>query len=133
MHKPIVTYLAVLTSILVLDAIWLGAVAKRFYSKKLGYLLAPNVQWWAAALFYLLFAAGVTYFVVRPLAAGGSLGRAFAVGSFFGLVAYATYDLSSQALVRDWPVVVTVADLVWGALLTGLVSVIGLWSARLIR
>jgi uncharacterized membrane protein len=91
------------------------------------------VQWWAAALFYLLFAAGVTYFVVQPLGAEGSLGRAFVVGAFFGLVAYATYDLSSQALVRNWPVVVTVVDLVWGALLTGLVSVIGLWSARLSR
>jgi uncharacterized membrane protein len=133
MSKPLVTYVAVLASILVLDAIWLGAVAKRFYAEKLGYLLAPDVQWWAAALFYLLFAAGVTYFVVWPLAAGGSSGRAFAAGAFFGLVAYATYDLSSQALVRGWPVVVTVVDLGWGALLTGLVSVIGLWSARLLR
>jgi uncharacterized membrane protein len=70
---------------------------------------------------------------VWPLAAGGSLGRTFAAGAFFGLVAYATYDLSSQALVRGWPVVVTVVDLTWGALLTGLVSVIGLWSARLLR
>jgi uncharacterized membrane protein len=133
MHKPLVTYVAVLAGILVLDAIWLGLVAKRLYSEKLGYLLSPNVQWWAAALFYLLFAAGVTFFVVQPLAAEGTLGRAFAVGAFFGLVAYATYDLTSQALVRGWPVVVTVADLVWGSLLTGLVSVIGLWSDRLFR
>jgi len=132
-YKAFVIYVAVLAGILVLDAIWLGALARRFYADQLGYLTAPNVRWGAAALFYLLFAAGVTYFVVLPLAGGGSLGRAFAVGAFFGLVAYGTYDLTSQALVRSWPVVVTVVDLVWGALLTGMVSMLGLWSARFFK
>ena len=130
MRKTIVTYVAVLVGFLALDAVWLGAVAKRFYSERLGYLMAPEVRWWAAALFYLLFVWGVLYFVVLPLAANGSPGRAFATGALFGLVAYGTYDLTNQAVVRDWPVVVTAIDMVWGALLTGTVSVIGLWSAR---
>ncbi len=133
MKKILVTYAAVLAGILVLDAIWLGAVAKRFYSHKLGYLLAPDVRWWAAVSFYLVFAAGVAYFVVLPLAASGSLGRVFVTGAFFGLVTYATYDLTNQALIRDWPVVVTVIDLGWGALLTGAVSVIGVGAVRLLR
>jgi uncharacterized membrane protein len=133
MRKALVTYVAVLAGILVLDAIWLGAVAKRFYANRLGYLMAPDVRWWAAALFYLLFASGVLYFVVLPLAATGSPGRAFVTGALFGLVAYGTYDLTSQAIVRGWPVVVTAIDLAWGALLTGTVSVIGLWSARLFK
>ena len=130
MTKPLVAYVAVLAGILCLDAIWLGIVAKRFYADKLGYLMAPNVAWWAAILFYLTFAAGVAYFVVLPMAGAGSLGRAFARGAFFGLVAYATYDLTNQALVRDWPVVVTAIDLAWGALISGTVSVIGLAAIR---
>jgi uncharacterized membrane protein len=133
MSKSLVAYIAVVLGILVLDGIWLGAVAKRFYAEKLGYLLAPNVAWWAAALFYLLFAAGVAYFVVLPLAEGGSFGRAFASGAFFGLVTYATYDLTNQALVRSWPVVVTVIDLAWGALLTGTVSMFGLGAVRFFK
>lgn len=133
MQKTLMTYVAVLGGILLLDAIWLGAVAKRFYADKLGYLLAPDVRWWAAVSFYLLFAAGVTYFVVLPLAAGGSPGRVFLTGAGFGLVSYATYDLTNQALVRDWPIVVTVVDLGWGALLTGAVSVIGVGAARFLK
>lgn len=133
MRKILLPYVAVLAGILVLDAIWLGAVAKRFYADKLGYLMAPDVRWWAAELFYLLFASGVLYFVVLPLKATGSPGRAFVTGAFFGLVAYATYDLTNQAVVRGWPVVVTVIDLAWGALLTGMVSMIGLWSARFLK
>jgi uncharacterized membrane protein len=133
MRKTLVIYVAVLAGILVLDAIWLGAVARRFYANRLGYLMAPEVRWWAAALFYLLFASGVLYFVVLPLEASGSPGRAFVTGAFFGLVAYAAYDLTNQALVRGWPIVVTAIDLAWGALLTGMVSVIGLWSARFFK
>lgn len=133
MHKVPLTYLAVLVSTLVLDGIWLGAVARRFYADRLGYLMAPDVQWWAAASFYALFAAGVLYFVVLPLATADSLGRAFVTGGFFGLVAYATYDLTSQAIIRNWPLAVTVVDLVWGTALTGTVSVVGAWSARWLR
>ena len=133
MRKVLVTYVAVLAGILVLDAIWLGAVAKRFYANQLGYLMAPDVRWWAAALFYLLFTWGVLYFVVLPLKATGSPGRVFVTGALFGLVAYGTYDLTNQAVVRGWPVLVTAMDMAWGALLTGMVSVIGLWSARFFK
>jgi uncharacterized membrane protein len=133
MPRPFVAYLAVVAGILVVDGLWLGVVAKRFYAKQLGYLMAPGVQWWAAALFYLLFAAGVVFFVVLPLVEGGSFVRVFLTGAFFGLVAYATYDLTNQALVRSWPVVVTIIDLTWGAFLTGLVSVISVATVRFLR
>lgn len=133
MSKPLVAYLAVVAGILVIDGIWLGVVAKRFYAERLGYLMAPDVQWWAAALFYLLFAAGVVFFVVMPLVEGGSLVRVFLTGAFFGLVAYATYDLTNQALVRSWPATVTIIDLTWGAFLTGVVSVISLATVRFFR
>jgi uncharacterized membrane protein len=133
MSKPLIAYLAVVAGILVIDGIWLGVVAKRFYAERIGYLMAPDVQWWAAALFYLLFAAGVVFFVVMPLVEAGPLVRVFLTGAFFGLVAYATYDLTNQALVRSWPVMVTVIDLTWGAFLTGAVSVISVAAVRFFK
>lgn len=132
MIKP---YLTVLAVTLVFDALWLGLVAKQFYAKYLGYLMAPSVQWWAAALFYALFAVGVTYFVVMPLSGIPAVSalKVFAVGALFGLVAYATYDLTSQALIREWPLIVTVVDLAWGAVLTGAVSTVAWWFVRIGR
>ena len=129
-RRFVVPYAAVLTGMLVLDAVWLGFIARDFYARKLGYLMAPSVQWWAAGLFYLLYAAGVTAFVVRPAAASASMGATFGRGAFFGLVAYGTYDLTSQAVVRDWPLIVTVADLAWGAFLTGILALAGVGAAR---
>jgi len=130
MIRIVLAYVAVLAGILVLDAVWLGLVARQFYADQLGSLIAPQVQWWAAGLFYLLFAGGVVFFAVAPHGAAAPPGRAFGRGAFFGLVAYATYDLTSQAMIRDWPLLVTVVDLGWGAALTGAVSAIGAWAWR---
>jgi uncharacterized membrane protein len=130
MTKPIVTYLAILAAFLLLDAVWLGLVARQFYASRLGDLLAPNVQWWAAILFYLLFAAGILHFVVGPRSAGGTPAGVFVAGAFFGLVTYAAYDLTNQAVLRGWPPVITIVDLAWGAVLTGTVSTVGWWVAR---
>lgn len=122
-------YLSVLLSLLVIDAVWLGAVARGFYRARLGYLMADTVQWWAAAVFYLLFAAGLLVFTVQPNLSASML-RVFFMGALFGLVMYATYDLTNQATIRSWPLIVTIIDLVWGALLSGVVSVI---AVRLLR
>jgi uncharacterized membrane protein len=104
------------------DMVWLGVVAKTFYRRHLGYLMGPRVVWTAALLFYLLFIAGLVVFAVRPAIVAGAPLKGLLLGAFLGLVAYATYDLTNQATVKDWPVVVTVVDLVWGAALGGLVS-----------
>jgi uncharacterized membrane protein len=105
-----------------IDMFWLGVVARGFYRRQLGGLLAEQVNWAAAIVFYLLYIAGIVFFVTLPAARAGSLTRALATGAFFGLVAYATYDLTNQATVRDWPTLVTVVDLAWGALLTAVVA-----------
>lgn len=130
MPRPIAAFLVVLVGMLVLDGLWLTVVAKRFYDQHLGYLLAPQVQWWAAILFYLLYVTGVVVFVVLPRMADGQVGRAFLMGALFGLVCYATYDLTSQALIRDWPVIVTVVDMIWGAVLTGTVAAVAVRAGR---
>lgn len=115
--------LAVLAlSFLALDAIWLGIVSAGFYQQAIGHLLAPEPDFVMAALFYVVYLAGTYYFAVRPALREGRIKTALISGSFFGFVAYATYDLTNAATLRDWPVYMTVADLIWGTVLTGLSS-----------
>ena len=105
------------------DMVWLGVAAKNFYAKHIGFLMKANVNWAAAILFYLLFIAGLVVFVVAPAIEKGSWVRALLFGALFGLITYATYDLTNLATIKDWPLVVTVVDLVWGVALAASVSV----------
>ena len=113
-----------------IDLVWLGAVARGFYRDALGHLLRENAQWAAALAFYTLYIAGILVFVVLPSVQADSLARAVGLGAFFGLVAYATFDLTSLALIRDFPVRVVVVDLAWGSVLTASVSAAGYGLAR---
>jgi len=113
-----------------LDLLWLGVVAKGFYAKYMGSLLRPDVKWVPALIFYILYVAAVVVFVVMPAAERKSLGRALGMGAFFGLAAYATYDLTSLALIRDFPLIVVVVDLAWGMALTTIASGAGYLVAR---
>lgn len=115
------TFLATLLPLALLDAVWLMLIAKSFYSAKIGHLMAAQPTWWAALLFYPLYALGLSYFVVTPNKSA-SLITVFIVGACFGIVAYATYDLTNQATLKDWPLAVTLVDILWGGLVSGLVS-----------
>lgn len=106
-----------------IDMVWLGLAAKNFYAKHIGFLMKANVNWAAAILFYLLFIAGLVVFVVVPALEKGSWVRALLFGALFGLITYATYDLTNLATLKDWPLVVTVVDLIWGTVLAASVSV----------
>ena len=97
---------------------------------RLGGLLADPVNWAAAIVFYLLFLAGIVFSVTLPAARAGSLARALATGAFFGLVAYATYDLTNLATLKGWPIGVTVVDICWGMVLTASVAAAGYAVAR---
>jgi len=107
-----------------IDMIWLGLIAKGFYAKQIGSLLKPDVNWTAAIVFYLLFIVGLVVFVITPAVEKNSWMHALLFGALFGLVCYATYDLTNLALTKDWPLLVTIVDLAWGALLAASVSVI---------
>jgi uncharacterized membrane protein len=85
-----------LVTFLALDALWLGVIARKLYSRELGHLLAPNVRWGAAVIFYLLYVTGLLALVVLPRA-GSPLLHVALLGALFGLVAYATYDLTNLA------------------------------------
>lgn len=103
------------------DLIWLGFVAKKLYSKYLGYIMSDKVNWSAAILFYVLFIIGLLVFVINP---AKSVSNALLLGAFFGLVTYATYDLTNLATLRNWPVFITIIDLIWGTVLSASTSTI---------
>jgi uncharacterized membrane protein len=96
----------------------------------LGFLLSDQPNWWAAISFYLLFVAGLLVFAVVPGLQAGSLRKALLLGGFFGLVTYATYDLTNQATVKEWPWVLTIVDMTWGTVLATSVSCIGYLVGR---
>jgi uncharacterized membrane protein len=117
-------YSATLAAFFAIDIIWLGLVARTFYRKHLDFLLAPNTNWIAAIVFYLLFILGILVFVVVPGLEDDSLKATLLRGALFGLITYATYDLTNLATVKDWPVLVTLVDLVWGTVLSVTVSLV---------
>jgi uncharacterized membrane protein len=105
-----------------LDAVWLTTMADRLYRPALGNLMAEKFALGPAAAFYFLYVAGIVGFAVAPAVAAGSATSALLRGAALGLVAYATYDLTNQATLRGWPWSVTLADLAWGTVATGLAA-----------
>ena len=123
-------YAATLVGFLAIDFVWLAVIARGFYRKHLGFLLADQPNWWAAVAFYLLFVSGVVVFAIAPALQAGSLRKALILGGFFGLITYATYDLTNHATVKNWPWIVTLVDLCWGLALSASVSCIGSSAGR---
>lgn len=117
-------YLIAFVVFFTIDLIWLGVVAKKLYRDHLGFLLSPNPNWAAAIAFYLLFIIGIIFFVINPALEKESLRYALFAGLFFGFITYATYDLTNLATIANWPLKITIIDLIWGSTLCGLVSVI---------
>ena len=119
------TFAVSLVTFLVLDFAWLGLIARGFYRQQLGHLLSPDVRWVPAIIFYLLFVTAVVVFAVLPAVERGSLGKAVLLGGFFGVVAYATYDLTNLATLKDFPTLVAAVDMTWGCVLTAVVAAVG--------
>ncbi len=119
------TYAVAIVTFFALDLLWLGVVAKGFYRTQMGHLLRPDVQWGPALLFYLIFVAALVVFVVQPALEKQSLRHALLYGAFFGLATYAAYDLTNLALAKDFPTIVAVVDLAWGAVLSATVAAVG--------
>ena len=123
-------YLIALPIFFLIDLIWLGLIAKAFYTKQIGFLMRPQIDWPPAIAFYLLFVVGLVQFVIAPAMERDSWTHAMLYGALFGLICYATYDLSNLSTLKDWPVTVTVVDLVWGATLASSVSVATYFVAK---
>lgn len=115
-------YVGTLFVFLAIDLLWLGLVARSFYQQQLGFLMAPSPNWLAAIVFYLLFVAGILIFAVVPGLRDKSIKTTLMRAALFGLITYATYDLTNLATLKDWPLLVTMVDLVWGTALSTAVS-----------
>lgn len=113
-----------------IDLVWIGVVAAQFYERQIGSLLAPQVRWVPALLFYLIYITGLLVFAVMPGLAAESLVRTVALGAFLGFMAYATFDLTCLALFKDFPVTVVVVDLIWGTCLSAAVTASGYGIGR---
>jgi uncharacterized membrane protein len=120
-------------AILALDGVWLSFMSTRFYRPRLGDLLAANFKIAPVLAFYAIYLFGVTRFAVLPAVQEGGWEKAALDGALLGLMAYATYDLTDLATLREWSWAVTIVDLLWGVLLTSVAVVVGYFSASLWR
>jgi uncharacterized membrane protein len=119
----LISFLVSVVVFTLIDLAWLTRFAPTLYRKHIGHLMADKVNRGPALAFYLIFHVGLVYFVILP-----QLNEPFLIGllsgALFGLVTYATYDLTNMATLKKWPLTITIIDLVWGTILTALSSVL---------
>lgn len=131
MPRPLVAYSLTLLVFLAIDFVWLAFVARQFYVGQLGTMMLPRPNFVAAGLFYLIFCLGLLVFAVEPALSLKSGLHALAWGGLLGLVAYATYDLSNLATLKNWPLRMTLVDIGWGTALGAASAFGGYWLTRL--
>lgn len=120
-----IAYLTTAIVFLCIDAVWLTVMSSRLYKPLLGPMLLDSFNVQAAALFYVIYIAGAVYFAVQPALQSGSWTTAAVHGAVFGFCAYATYDLTNQATLKNWPIAITIADISWGTVLTAIAATSG--------
>lgn len=112
---------------LVMDVLWLGFIAKSWYQQGIGHLMAAQPNMLIGALFYLLFPLGLLIFAVLPTGNEPGWVKAACMGALFGFFAYATYDITNLATLKDWPLGLSILDVLWGSLVSGLAAGAGKW------
>ena len=122
--ENIKTFLVAFAVFLGIDILWLTVIAQKFYKAQIVHLMADKARLLPAAIFYVLFIAALVYFVIAPALEHQNLTRLILSAVVFGLVTYATYDLTNMATLKDWPLLVTVVDLAWGTFISLAVSLI---------
>ena len=121
----ILSYLLTFVVFLMVDMLWLGVIAKNLDQKYLGDFLSDKVNWTAAFVFYFIFIAGILIFAIYPAVNKGSVFNAIWMGALFGICTYATYDLTNLATLKDWPLPIVIIDILWGTVLSAIVSFSG--------
>lgn len=120
-----------------LDLLWLGFIAKPLYMQGIGHLMADKPNMAAAILFYALFGLGLVVFAVLPAGSAPGWGRTLGMAALFGFFAYATYDLTNLATLKQWPIGLSLLDITWGASVSAAASAGGRalmdWAAPLQR
>lgn len=123
-------YGASLLTFLVVDAVWLGVIAKRFYAEQLGGLMRPDILFLPAGVFYLLYSVGIVVLAVRPEQPNLSLVNVAVYGALVGFIAYGTYNATNLATLRDWPATMSLVDMCWGVSVSAAMAVLGAVCAR---
>jgi uncharacterized membrane protein len=125
MMKFFPAYICTIFAMFVLDLIWLSQLAQPLYKAGIGHLMAAEPKLGFAALFYLVFVFGLFWFAVRPNVHTKGFKSTFIAGAVFGFFIYASYDLTNLALLKDWPLDLSIIDMTWGTLLSGLCAALG--------
>lgn len=133
MLKYVVAYVAAAAVFVAVDFVWIGLIAQKLYRRELGSLLLDKPNLAAAVPFYLLYLAGTVYFATRPGLAAGSWTVALVNGALFGLMAYATYDLTNMATLKDYSWTVVAVDLAWGVFITAVVATAAYFAAGFVK
>jgi uncharacterized membrane protein len=118
MKTHVLSYFVTLGVMVALDFVWLGRMGDVLYRPVMGDMALPGFRIAPGIAFYLLFVAGVVYFAVAPALAGGGVRDAALNGAVFGFCAYATYDLTNQATLKNWSTLLSAIDIGWGTILT---------------
>jgi uncharacterized membrane protein len=130
--RYLVAYAATALVMVGLDFIWLTRMGDTLYRSVLGEIMAKDPDLKAAVAFYLLYVLGVLWFAVRPALASGDWKTALLNGALFGFFAYATYDLTNMATLKVWALKITLADMAWGTVLTGVSATVGTLAGRML-
>jgi uncharacterized membrane protein len=131
--KLLISYALTFLVFFIIDMAWLGFIAKDLYKKYLGGFLSEQVNWTAAVIFYLLFIVGVFIFAILPSVEKNSLASAIVLGALFGFFTYATYDLTNLATLKGWPINIVFIDILWGSVLTSIVSTAGFYIVKYVQ
>lgn len=126
----LIAYFTILLPFGLLDAIWLSLMGPRLYKPTLGDIMLTNVNIPAAVAFYLIYPIGILVFATLPALKGGSVAPALLYAALFGALAYATYDLTNQATLRNWTLQLTLVDVAWGAIASGLAGAASYYLTR---
>jgi uncharacterized membrane protein len=124
MYSYFKVYILAFVVFILIDSIWLGFIARNLYRKQIGFLLKEKFDMKVALIFYLFFIAGLVFFVLNTAIINQSWQYALFAGLFYGFITYATYDITNLATIKDWPVMLTVIDIIWGSFICGTTSII---------
>ena len=131
--KYIYLYLITFVIFLAIDFIWLNFVAKNLYATRIGHLLAEKPNLIPALIFYLIFVVGIIIFAIIPGYEAKNILKTILLGALFGFLAYSTYDLTNFATMKNWPLSVTIIDMIWGTSVSLITSVAGYYIATLLK
>ena len=129
--RYVIAYVSTAFVFLAADFIWLGFIARSFYRDNLEGMLLEKPLLDVAGLFYGLYVVGIVIFGVMAGLRDDSWRSAAIYGALFGLFAYATYDLTNLATLKNWPMIVSVVDMAWGTFVTALAATGGYLAVRL--